>query len=544
MTTTLIRRGAALLALTGLGLLTPACNIDREPVYEKAPAAIFADFSNYPSLLAKVYAGLAASGQKGPAGTGDVKGLDEGFGQYTRALFNCQELTTDVAVVAWTNDAGLTDMHFMNWNSLNQFPQTMFIRIYYQVSLCNEFLRQTTDARLAANNITGANAETVRKYRAEVRFLRALSYWHAIDMFGNAPFVTEDDQIGVGRPKRGTRAELFNYVETELLDIAGDNGTLPNARAAEYGRADKGAAWMLLAKLYLNAAVYTGQPKYTECLTYCTKLIGAGYTLNPTYRNLFLADNNTSPESIFNIPFDGLRTQTFGGSTFLINGSLGGYITASRAPASFGTSQTWQGLRTTKNLINLFPDTTTRCPDRRFLFGSQGQTLEIASVTQFAQGFRFAKWRNITSTGQPGSNVADAKADTDIPLFRLADVYLMYAEAVLRNGGGNRADALNYVNLVRQRAYNVTPGTVNRAGDITDAQLTLPFLLDERARELYTECHRRTDLIRFGKFTSGYNWPWKGNAVQGTDVAPYLALFPLPESELGVNPNLVQNTGY
>lgn len=543
MTTLLIRRGAALLALTGLALLAPACSINREPVYEKAPEAIFADFANYPGLVAKVYAGLATTGQQGPAGKGDVKGLDEGFGQYTRALFNCQELTTDVAVVAW-NDFGLSDMHAMTWNSTNQFPQSMFIRIFYQVSLCNEFLRQTTDDKLASNNISGANAETVRKYRAEVRFLRALSYWHAIDMFGNVPFVTENDQIGVGRPKRGTRAELFNYVETELLDIAGDNGALPNARAAQYGRADKGAAWMLLAKLYLNAEVYTGQAKNAECLTYCTKLINAGYTLNPTYRNLFLADNNTSPESIFNIPFDGLRTQTFGGSTFLVNATLGGDIDAAKARSGFGTTGTWQGLRTTKALVNLFPDTTTRCPDKRFLFGSLGQSLEINVISTFRQGFRLAKWRNLTSTGQPGSNVTDGKADIDIPLFRLADVYLMYAEAVLRGGGGNRADALNYVNLVRQRAYNATPGTVNRAGDITDADLTLDFLLKERARELYTECHRRTDLIRFGKFTSGYNWPWKGTVAQGEDVPAFRTLFPIPESELGVNPNLIQNDGY
>ena len=540
MNTPFLRRLATLSALTGLVLLAPACNIDREPFYEKAPTQLFTDFSNYPGLLAKVYAGLATSGQTGPAGNGDVKGLDEGFGQYTRALYNCQVLTTDEAVVAW-NDFGLADMHYMTWNSTNQFPQSMFTRIYYQISLCNEFLRKTSDDQLSANGITGANADQARKYRAEVRFLRALSYWHAIDMFGNVPFVTDKDIINsTFRPRQGSRAEVFAFVESELLDIAADNNSLlPNARASEYGRADKGAAWMLLAKLYLNAQVYTGQAKYTECLTYCNKLIGAGYQLNSSYRNLFLADNNTSPETILTVPFDGLRTQTYGGTTFLINASLGGTISGAKAASAFGTQGTWQGLRTTKALVNLFPDTTTLCPDKRFLFYTLGQRLEITAVSEFRQGFIFKKWRNITSTGQPGSNVANSFADTDSPLCRLAVVYLMYAEAVLRNGtGGTPANALNYVNLVRRRAYS------NNTGDINATQLTLGFLLDERARELYSECHRRTDLIRFGKFTSGYNWPWKGNAAQGQDVPAFRTLFPLPDTELGVNPNLVQNPGY
>ena len=165
----LLRRWTAVAALVGLGVVAPGCNLDRNPFYEKTPEQVFTNFDNYPGLLAKVYAGLSTSGQKGPDGSGDLKGLDEGFGQYTRALYNCQELTTDVAVVAWNSDAGLIDMHYMTWNAGNQFPRSMYNRVYYQIALCNEFLRQTTEARLSGYGISGANAETVKNYRAEAR---------------------------------------------------------------------------------------------------------------------------------------------------------------------------------------------------------------------------------------------------------------------------------------------------------------------------------------------------------------------------------------
>jgi hypothetical protein len=124
-------------------------------------------------------------------------------------------------------------------------------------------------------------------------------------------------------------------------------------------------------------------------------------------------------------------------------------------------------------------------------------------------------------------------------MFRLADAYLMYAEAVVRGGtGGDMATAVGYINDLRNRAYGST------MGNITMADLDLPFLLDERSRELYWECHRRTDLIRFGKFTAGYNWTWKGGTKEGNDVNEKYNIFPIPSSDLGANPNLQQNAGY
>lgn len=148
------------------------------------------------------------------------------------------------------------------------------------------------------------------------------------------------------------------------------------------------------------------------------------------------------------------------------------------------------------------------------------------------------KFKNVDVNGNAGSDPTGDFPDTDFPMFRLADVYLMYAEAVLRGGqGGSVTQATDYINILRSRAYG------NSNGNISTAQLTLDFILDERARELYWEGHRRTDLIRFGKFTGGaYLWPWKGGIQQGTATESYKDLYPIPSTDLIANPTLNQNT--
>ena len=557
MHNTILRRLAFLAAAAGVGLTAPSCNIDRLPEYETTSAQVFTNFANYKPLLAKLYAGLSVTGQtlnsSGNTATPDISGIDEGFSQYLRAYFTHQELSTDEAVMTW-NDQTLQNFHAMTWTSTDVFTRAMYSRIYYQVALCNEFLRQTTDGKLSGYGISGANADEVRRYRAEARFLRALSYWHAIDLFGSVPFATEADVVGgTFQPRQAPRAEVFGYIESELKAIADTGGALAEARQNEYGRADKAAAWTLLAKLYLNAEVYTGTARYTDCLTYCNKIIGAGYTLNGNgglpagannrYRNLFLADNNTSPEIIFPITFDGVHTTSYGGMTYLVNASVGGAMPKS----AFGVPRGgWGGYRATRALTDLFPDptrpdTTQNNPDRRFLFYTNRQNRDINTVLNtFTDGYAYKKFRNVTSNLVAGSDALNGVfPDTDFPMFRLADVYLMYNEAVLRGGtGGTAGQALAYCNELRVRAYG------NTNGNITQGQLTLDFLLDERARELFGECHRRTDLIRFGKFTAGKNWPWKGDARTGRDVEPYRVVFPIPSTDLSVNQNLKQNTGY
>jgi hypothetical protein len=506
-----------------------SCKKNLTPEGQLTTANVYKDFNNYKPVLAKLYTAFALSGQQGPAGNPDVVGINEGFSNYLRELFNMEELTTDEAQIVW-NDGTVHNLHDMTWNSQNEFIRAMYDRIFYEIALDNEFIRQTSDAQLSKNGITGNNLALAKQYRAEARFLRALAYYHAIDLYGSVPFVTENDNVGVFFPKQKSRTELYAYVESELKAIDGDLG----APRFEYGRADKAAAWTLLAKLYLNAEVYTGTGHYTEAVTYASKVIAAGYTLEPNFKNLFLADNNTSNEIIFPIESDGTHTQGYGGMTYLIHASVGGAMD----PAAFGINGGWAGLRTTPQYVSLFSDISGNT-DKRAMFFTNGQNLDINDEYTFTDGYAIQKFRNVTSTGAKGSDPTGNFPDTDFPMFRLADVYLIYAEAVLRGGTGDAGLALGYVNEVRKRAYGST------AGNITQSQLTLPFMLDERGRELLFEMQRRTDLIRFGKFTGDtYLWQWKGGVKAGTSVSANLNIMPIPSTDLINNPTLVQNPGY
>ena len=585
---------------------------------------LFNDPAAYKQVLAKLYAGLAISGQQGPAGLPDITGIDEGFSQYLRQYWVAQELSTDEAVTGWP-DSGLSHFHSQDWTPSNQFVSALYNRIMYQITSCNAFLRETTDAKLASRGVSGQLLTDIQEYRNEARFLRALSYYHAVDLFGNFPFVTENDPVGFFFPTQKSRTELFNFVESELIAI---EANMPAPKTNEYARADQAAVWTLLAKMYLNAEVYTGTARYSDCITYATKVINAGYTIEPAYKNLFLADNNTASGVIFPIAFDGTHTQTYGGTTFLIHGAVGG----SMNPADFGINGGWSGNRTTKNLVNLFSADFINYPSGYFdqlntefgamsnwgivgnitgwggfpdlplyesgtpnvlnayfvvsnpggeikfrrdaawngtdfgdngnnikidqgfykvtvnvntqvysfeklsrnMLYTDGQNLEIASVSTFTDGYTITKFKNVDKNGNPGSDASGEFVDTDFPLFRIADVYLMYAEANLRGGGGDAATAISYVNDVRARSYAAPVSTIS-----------LDFILNERARELYWEGTRRTDLIRYGKFTDGnYVWPWKGGVADGTSTPSFRNLLPIPSSDLNANPNLTQNTGY
>ncbi|MFZ4542782.1 MAG: RagB/SusD family nutrient uptake outer membrane protein [Saprospiraceae bacterium] len=504
-------------------------DLNQEPTIEVTSAAVYKDPSNYIKVLAKLYSGLATSGQQGPSGKADLAGLDEGFSQYARLYWKLQELPTDEAVCGW-RDGTLPDFHTMTWTPSNEFIRTFFARVYYQITLCNEFIRETTDEKLKDRGVVAALANDIKAFRAEARFLRALSYYHAMDFYGNVPFVTEADAPGSFFPIQKDRAFIYNYVESELKAIDGDL----NAPRAVYGRADKACAWALLAKLYLNSEVYIAQKKYTEAITYSKKVIDAGYILNAKYETLFMADNNTSKEIIFSIQSDGLNTRTWGGTTFMVNAPIGG----SMSSAEFGVKGGWGGLRTTSAFVTKFDEIDiNRKGDLRANFHTDGQNREIEDMFTFKDGYAIKKFKNVTSTGKVGSDPTGTHPDTDFPLLRLADFYLVYAEAVLRGGsGGDRATALNYVNLLKTRSSATT---------IADKDLNLDFILDERARELYWEAQRRTDLIRFNKFTTGtYLWPWKGNAKEGKAVGDHMNLYPIPADDLASNKNLKQNDGY
>ena len=499
---------------------------------------VFKDQTAYKRALAKLYASYALSGQTGGGGgSSDIQGIDEGFGNYVRVYWNSQELPTDEAIIAW-DDQTIKDFHWQTWSPNDVFLAALYSRIFYTISISNEFVR---NADKAMSSASGTFLTDLTHFKAEARFIRALSYWHAIDMFGNVPFVTEADLPGAFFPKRITRADLFKYIESELKAIEPD---LVPARQNEYARADQGADWFLLAELYMNAKVYTGTERYTDALTYLNKVISAGYTLDPNYQHLFDADNNTSPEIIFPIAFDGQNTQQYGGMTFVLHASNGGGMPLN------GIDGGWGGIRTIKDFVGKFNITQSnfnsnsqyQSSDKRgmFFFDPANWQWDITNIGTFTQGIGVTKFKNVTASGGPAPNAHATFVSTDFPMFRLGDAYLLYAEAVLRGGsGGDIATAVNYVNQLRQRAYG------NNSGNITAADLTLDFVLDERGRELYWEGHRRTDLIRFGKFTSGsYVWEWKGKVQSGTQTASYRDLYPIPVNDLNANPNLVQNPGY
>ena len=245
-----------------------------EPKSSVTSSNIFKDPSSYETFVAKIYGGLAVSGQEGPAGSPDIKGIDEGFSHYLRLLWQMEELPTDEAIIAW-NDEGVKPLNTQLWPSNNQFLVAMYSRVYFQVAMANEFLRETTDDKLAARNVSGALRDQIKGYRAEARFLRALSYWHGLDLFGSIPLVKEDFPLGTTPPQQATRADLFNFVESELKAIRGD---LPaTAGSAYYGRATRGAVDMVLANLYLNAKVYTGTERYADARTSAEAVISSGF---------------------------------------------------------------------------------------------------------------------------------------------------------------------------------------------------------------------------------------------------------------------------
>jgi hypothetical protein len=532
----MLRTIKSVLVVFALAFFMQSCDdrLNLEPEDSRLTAEVaFDDPAAYKQFLAKLYAGISLSGQEGPAGAPDLAGLDEGFSNYLRLYWKMQELTTDEAVIAW-NDGTIQDLHGQVWTSGNEFIRTMYSRLLYQVALTNEYLRQTTDAKLDGRSVGADLRVEIQTYRAEARFLRALTYWHAMDLFANPPFVVENDPIGAFLPPQIQRADLFDFVEAELLDILDD---MEAPRANEYGRADRGAAWMVLAKIYLNAEVYTGNSRYADVITYTNNIIGAGYSIpNTPYFHSFLADNDSNgsqEEVIFTIPFDGLNTQAFGGMTFLTHAPVGG----SMNPADFGINGGWFGVRATPTFIEQFPDEENSA-DGRALIYTDGQNKDITTIATFTDGYALTKYRNVDVDGNPGSDTSGDHTDIDFPMFRLADAYLMYAEAALRGGGGSLSTATGYINELRSRAYGDT------SGNIAQADLDLNFIIDERSRELYWECHRRTDLIRFNQFSDNGVWQWKGGVQQGTTTESFRDLMPLPATDLGINTNLNQNTGY
>lgn len=424
----------------------------------------------------------------------------------------------------------LFDLHNLCWNSSNEFVFSMYMRIYFQISQCNEFIRR-------ANASTISDFPHKEEYISEARALRLLSYYHAIDMFGNVPFATEENSVGSEGPKQLSRAELFDWMVDECNDLL-ENGFLRGAGAAEYGRADKGLVLMILAKLYLNAEVWKGEAMYDKCAKVCDEIIPF-YALHENYKDLFCADNHLctsnstffGDEIMFVAPQDGNMLHSYGSTNFLVfasTWSVTGKPEKTMDVAQVGISSGWSGLSLTGTFTSKFEENDARA---MFFKGGYKQYIDALRDSDGAsEGWKSMKFSNINHDGSAAQ--AQGFVDTDFPVFRFADVLLMYAECAAR-GAANASDGQKYFDEVRARA------------GLDHLALTLDNIIDERGRELYMEGFRRQDLIRFGLFTTDkYLWEFKGGVPEGTAVDSKFNLFSIPSADLNSNGNLTQNPGY
>lgn len=521
----------------GTATLLTGCvgDLDQYPHTDTTSKDVYVSVENYESVLSGIYTSLIVN-------LSSISS-DDRYQNYTRSLMMFQECSADTIDDVWLSGESMTDVNNQSWTAGDPWVSAIYYHIYNIVSLTNEFIRNASEGAIAG--FPDNERDQIRIWRDEARCIRALAYYNALDLFPVASFVTEENPVGSYIPPVYTRKQLFSFLEGELRELG---TTLPKTN---YGHMTRGAAWTLLARMYLNAAVYTGEAKYSECIACCREVMKDGYSLEPDYAKLFNADNHKrTDEIIFALACNATHTVAWGAGTYLVCAPR--FDNDDGMLEDFGVSSYWNCLRVRPQLVDLFD-----AGDRRAMFGDKDRkyydgapddyyaidgdtkykyrdrSKEIIGHDETTSGWLLNKWSNLTDDSQIASDTRVNGAETDYPIFRLADVYLMLAEAVVRGGqGATRSEALELVNLVRERAYG------DDSGNVSDGEMTLDFLLDERGRELYSESIRRTDLIRFGKYTSGYNWNWKGGVKDGADVHARYALLPIPEAELSANPTL------
>ena len=510
--------------IAGLGAMTTtACvnDLDTEPLTDETvtPNVALAQEGALEQQVAKIYSAFSISGSDG-AGSSDIVSNDAGEGTFTRCFWNLQELCTDEARIAWS-DEGLNGLQFNQWTSTGKFFKLNFSRMTLINALCNEFLIQS-------------EGRGVEEQRAEVRALRAFSYFILLDLYHTAPFTDENTGIGSYFPEQVDATFLFNFVESELKAVIDQ---LPAKSDANYGKVNRYVADMILANLYLNAEVY-GQPAHnTEAVAVLADVINnGGYSLTEGYQDNFCYDNNTSPEIIFPLIYDMDHAQTYGGTQYLMAASCGSDLSSDEIGL---TNAAWAGLRAGEDLVNRFEEGDIR--GTYFWSTKEGgdRDMHISNWSDYSEGYPCTKW---TNKKKDGSALSDQTfASTDYVFYRLADAYLLYLEAIKRGGnGGDNTKAVNGYNEIQKRAFGNDSHNIASIDDIT-----LEQLLEERSRELYFEGHRRSDLIRFGSFTQKLNWSWKGGSEGGIEnLDAKYNVFPLPQTDIDANPNLKQTAGY
>lgn len=524
-------------------------------------------------VMAKCYSGMAVSGQTGPDGSSDISGLDGGTSQYTRALYMLQEFTTDESKWIWP-DAGVVDLNTNTWGNGNVNIFGTYSRLYVHIAICNDFLRLANSLGDYGISPDTELQATIDQYKLEARALRAMSYYWALDLFGNASFIDETSPAGTS-PVQYTRQELYDWLVTELEDLV---ATFPTTTPI-YGRVGIDGVEALLARVYLNAEVYTGTAAYDKCSQHCANIIarhqGEGFRgsgLVPVYMYLFCGDNDEYMpggggvnEILWGIPYDSENIQPYGGSMFLCAAGISNLTwdanDAIMTATDYGMSAQWGCMHATSQFSDKFQSDR----DLRWAMWckeQQGFSKANTNFSTFTDGYGVVKFTNLLkgnvtdpsgwdmndntknwSSANGGIYATDGSAaradnfpDTDLPLIRLADVYLMYTEAYIMGHAGDATNALNYVNLVRARANET---------NWTASDLTADNILDERCRELYWELTRRSDLVRHGKFSgSAYNWSWKNNEANGASIAETMDLFPIPANVISAQPEFEQNPGY
>lgn len=442
---------------------------------------------------------------------------------------------TDITVVPqrggdWFDGGEWIRWHRQTWTPSEGYIQRWWNTVYYGINTCNRLILQ----------FEPLDPATAEPAIAELRALRALYYYWLVDIFGNVPIVDKFDVPADYKPVNNTRQEVYNFIESELNDV------MPylskETGRPMYGRINYYAAQMILAKLYLNAEVYTGTPQLEKANNAVDTIINSNlFSLTSDFFANFEADASTSPEMILGVAFDQVMAPALEIHLFTLHYNLVdkfGIITAS-----------WNGICFQESFFNSFDSIDVR--RQGLLFGKQydaeGNQIQDPSYEKFdptnpskpkdpdGPGLNLTPSINMLEPNclrQCGARVAkfpfiagsDRYTSNDFPIFRYADVLLMKAELLLR--AGDAGGALTYVNQVRERA-----------GLEGFTEVNYDNLLAERGRELYCEGWRRSDLIRFGKYLDP-RW-------EKPDVSPdYVKLWPIPQSAINTNNNLVQNPGY
>lgn len=533
----------------GASMLFTACIGDLDtlplnPSDSTSETVYGADESGYIAGLTKLYFNFVSNE------TTDLQVSDAGASELVRAFWTVQEVTSDACKCAWENDAWVRAMNTNTWSDAdNDATYAVYVRTLQGIAYTNEYLRQTASDRLSDRGVSSELATKIQGFRAEARFLRAYFYWMALDVFGDVPFTTENSPFGGGvNPKQASRKDVFDYCISELTALAADDSPMPAARS-NYPRADKGAVLGLLARMYLNAEVYTGTPMWQEAKDACEDIFTMGYSLCPEYADLFRGDNGENPEALnevlFGISYDAEQTQSYGGTSNLTLAAIAATDVSSTQMIN-GVNNGWGGIRVPYEYVEKYFNVrnadysagTYDVNDKRgrmFYIKGRSESMDGALYV-FLNGWSCLKFNNIPHNMDQDSYLetaaSKAYSDIDFPMIRLGEIYLIYAEACMNLGQANTA-----LPKVQELAA--------RAGVTAPTSITQEWLIEERARELMWEGHRRTDLIRYGKFTSSsFLWTYKGGSFSGQGFDDHMKIFAIPASELASNPELHQNPGY